>query len=449
MVNRQIKHKLLWSLLGYGLPLGLALLTIPWLIHHMGTENFALLTLAWVLIGFAGIFDFGVGKALTREIARRLAQQKTGTLWSMAQFTFLVMVIVSILIYGAFYLSTPWLLTQLRWQSVSSALAHLDTIRLLLLAIPLVLLSSIFIALLEGVGSVKRLNVIRALTNALILVVPVGAWWCCEHLWEVMLALVLVRVLSLGLYVLGSLPYLFSWHAQRSAENWSARTLLVAGGWMNGSTVLEAVFNTLDRFMIGALLSVQQVTYYTTPIDMLMKLQFIPRAFMSVMFPAFSASYETDYTRLQQLFWRSGGLLLILSGVVATIIMLLGNSLLALWIDADFAQQAAPVLYWSALALLLANMAYVPLGLLQAVGKAHWPVRVNLLELPIYLWLLYWSIHSQGIVGASMVLALRYGSNALSLLTLCAYALPNVRVQAFRLVFLLIVWIGWLGWLMP
>jgi len=49
-----------------------AVFCIPILIRGLGKERFGLLTLAWVLIGYAGLFDLGLGRALTQLVAQKL-----------------------------------------------------------------------------------------------------------------------------------------------------------------------------------------------------------------------------------------------------------------------------------------------------------------------------------------------------------------------------------------
>src|SRR4051812_38104341 len=73
-----------WNALGRGLPLLLALLLTPILVHQLGLERWGLFTLALAMVGVFGVFDFGVGQALTRAISERIgagrAAEATG--WS-------------------------------------------------------------------------------------------------------------------------------------------------------------------------------------------------------------------------------------------------------------------------------------------------------------------------------------------------------------------------------
>ena len=58
-----------WNILGTGLPILLALVTFPVLIHGIGTERFGVLAIAWVVLGYFGLFDLGLGRATTKFLA--------------------------------------------------------------------------------------------------------------------------------------------------------------------------------------------------------------------------------------------------------------------------------------------------------------------------------------------------------------------------------------------
>lgn len=80
----------LFNIIGTALPLGVGLISIPTVIDALGLKVFGLLTLLWTAIGYFGLFDFGMGRALTQQVAFHRAQKtnelvpmiKTG-LWAL------------------------------------------------------------------------------------------------------------------------------------------------------------------------------------------------------------------------------------------------------------------------------------------------------------------------------------------------------------------------------
>ena len=63
-----VKNALL-NLLGAALPLLVGILTIPYVVRGLGMERFGILSLAWVILGYFALFDFGLGRATTKFVA--------------------------------------------------------------------------------------------------------------------------------------------------------------------------------------------------------------------------------------------------------------------------------------------------------------------------------------------------------------------------------------------
>src|SRR5271169_27238 len=70
--GRLLARNTIWNLLGNGAPMLVAVFSIPILIQGLGKERFGVLTLAWALIGYASLFDLGLGRALTQLVAKKL-----------------------------------------------------------------------------------------------------------------------------------------------------------------------------------------------------------------------------------------------------------------------------------------------------------------------------------------------------------------------------------------
>ena len=52
----------IWNLVGQVAPMCVALFAIPVLIRHIGTDRFAILTIAWMVVGYFSLFDLGLGR---------------------------------------------------------------------------------------------------------------------------------------------------------------------------------------------------------------------------------------------------------------------------------------------------------------------------------------------------------------------------------------------------
>src|ERR1700693_577565 len=68
---------LVWNLAGESMPVLAAVVAIPILVHRLGTDRFGVLTLSWAVAGYFGLFDFGLGRALTKAMAQELSVSRS------------------------------------------------------------------------------------------------------------------------------------------------------------------------------------------------------------------------------------------------------------------------------------------------------------------------------------------------------------------------------------
>src|SRR5262245_26113094 len=74
--GRAMARNSVWNLFGQVLPLLVAAVVIPILIRRLVLDRFSVLTLAWALVGYFGLFDLGLGRALTKVVSEALAAGK-------------------------------------------------------------------------------------------------------------------------------------------------------------------------------------------------------------------------------------------------------------------------------------------------------------------------------------------------------------------------------------
>ena len=65
----RIAQSALLNAAGLGLPLVAAVVCIPVLIETLGPSRFGVLTLIWAVSSYFGVFDLGLGRALTQQLA--------------------------------------------------------------------------------------------------------------------------------------------------------------------------------------------------------------------------------------------------------------------------------------------------------------------------------------------------------------------------------------------
>jgi O-antigen/teichoic acid export membrane protein len=204
--------------------------------------------------------------------------------------------------------------------------------------------------------------------------------------------------------------------------------LLRFGGWLTVSNIVSPIMVNLDRFMIAGLLPLASVAYYVTPYELVTKLLIIPTAVLGVMFPALTAAYATDRERMTRLVDQSVRAILLLLFPATLVLVALAHEGLAWWISPTFAQQGATVLQVLAIGVLVnCAVGQVAYTAIQGAGRPDVTARVHLLELPLYLGILWLFARSFGLVGVAGAWTLRVCGDAAILQALASRYVAELR----------------------
>ena len=424
--GRRLGVNTLWSLVGGGIPLLFALAAMPFIVNGLGTARFGVLLLVWALIGYVGLVDLGIGRALTQMTADRLGAGKPHEVPSVVWSGMAAMVVLGVL--GGLLLSAlagPLVRNLLVVPEIYQDEA-VTSLWLVALGLPLIVAGGGLAGVLSGYQRFAVLNGLRIPFSAANFLgqALVATFW--PDLALAVAVLIAVRILNAA--VLAWLCWRIA-PFRRGESKWNradVRGLLRFGGWITVSNVIGPLMVTLDRFLIGAMISMSAVAYYATPHEAVTRLWIVPSAVMGVLFPAFTSVLRHDRARVARLF--KGGLAanLILLVPPTVILVAFAEPLLNLWLGPDFAARSTPVLRIMVVAVLINSLAQVPFALIQALGRPDLTAKLHLAELLPYLLLLAWCTQTWGIVGTAWVWALRVAVDGLVLAVLAKRLFPEL-----------------------
>jgi O-antigen/teichoic acid export membrane protein len=404
-----------WDLLGTGLPILLALVTIPVLIHSIGTERFGILVIAWSVLSYFGLFDLGLGRATIKFLAEafehdRIAEGRT-LFW-----TFLLLNGCLGLVGGAIL----WGLSPLLIGSVLNVPAELQpealgAFRVLAVGVPLVTLTATLRGSLEAQHRFGLVNALQVPNSSLVQVAPLLALIFSQNLKWLIGALVLARLFGASTFMVAALRQIDRPFKGPFFSGKKLRTIFSYSSWQAVTNTISPIMVNADRLAVGALSSLTAVTYYATSAELIQRLLIIPQSVGRTTFPIFSAG--TDIRQRTRVYVQSVKYLTLILAALSSSIIVFAPDLLRLWLGPSFAETSATVLQILAVGLLLNSLAVIPFGLIQGLGRADITAKFHLLELPVFLLLLWYGIQQWGIVGAALAWTVRVGADFL-LLTL-------------------------------
>jgi O-antigen/teichoic acid export membrane protein len=415
----------LFNFLGQGVPLLVAVFAIPQLIAGLGTERFGLLTLAWVVIGYFNLFDLGLGRALTQLVAERLASEREHEIPPLVWTSLALLSMLGLVGAGVAGGLSPWLVASILTIPAALHLEALHTFYILALSLPVVVVTNALRGILEAKQRFDLLNLIRVPSSLFVFLGPLLILPFSQNLAVITAVLVLSRVISGAVHLYFGLKVLPSLRSKVGVSPSTLIPVLRLGGWMTVSNVVGPLMVTLDRFIIGALLSLAAVAYYATPYEVVTKLWLIPGAIVGVLFPAFASSFARDRAYTLKLFGRGVKYSFLALFPITLLIIGLAPEGLTLWLGAEFAENSSAVLRWLAAGVFINSLAQVPFALLQGIGRPDLTAKLHLIQLPPYLAAVFWLIQAFGVEGAAMAWTARVAVDAGLLLVLVRWQLPG------------------------
>src|SRR6267142_974592 len=302
--GRLLARNTIWNLLGMVLPMAVALVAIPRLVRGIGVDRFGLLSLAWIVIGYFSLFDLGIGRALTKLVADKLGADE-GHLVPPLVWTSLLLLFILGAVGGMItFMISPWLVHDALKVPMQLQPEALRSFYLLAISIPTVTVTSGLRGILEAQQRFRLLNLIRIPMSIFSVAGPLLALPFSHGLVPVIVILVAGRIIGLLAHLLAcfhTMPILRHNVFLLRSTAWQVMKL---GGWMNLTNLLAPVMGYLDRFLIGALVAVSAVGYYTAPFEIVSRLSVVPGAVAGVLFPAFAASLTQDPERTRVLMER-------------------------------------------------------------------------------------------------------------------------------------------------
>lgn len=421
--SRSVARNTLWNLLGSLLPIPTALACIPVLAATLGLERFGALGIAWMVIGYFGLFDFGLSQSTTRFAAAEVAQGRPDVLRSL--------LIGSLLLHAALGLAggvilaslAPWLANDVF--SMPAALSAETEAALYWLAasVPAIVVTAAFRGMLEGLQRFDLVNLIRIPGAIVNYVGPVIALPFGKSLTLVVAVIVVARLavlIAYGAACIAVIP-----RGPSRLDGAKIRRLAAFGGWITVSNLLNPLIIATDRFVIASAVSIAAVAFYIMPFEIVTKAWILSASLMGALFPALAALAEGESRSVRATCRAAGVYLVALAAPAIALVLGCADWLLDWWLGPDFRDGSAGVARLLGIGILVNIVAQVPLTALHAMGRADVTAKIVAAELPIYVAAIWYCAARFGIDGVAAVWAARAVVDAVLLFTAANAVLPQ------------------------
>lgn len=399
------------SILSKVLPMGIALVSIPILINQLGTDRFGVLTLVWMFIGYMAMMDLGLGRALVKFISERIGKGRDEEILGLTWTAVIMMGGVGLLLALIIYFASPYVVQKLFDIKPGLQDESINGLRIMGWVMPVMFTSIAMRSVLSAFQKFKAIAVIQVINSTLNYAAPLVVLLWFDRLEAVIGVLFAIKIVVLIGYVWqfskqeeGFLKA-FGWYQEHVKE------LLTFGGWVSVSNVISPIIDQADRFLLATMFSMTMVAYYTTPLEMILKVSLLPVGVMTVFFPAISTSVAAKPEKAVKLMNQALKGILFMTFPVVLGMVLFAKEGLMIWVGPEFATNSALLAQILSIGILLKSLSHMPLAFLHSIDRPDLTAKIHLLELLAYSLVLYGLTKELGLMGAALAHTIRLASD--------------------------------------
>jgi O-antigen/teichoic acid export membrane protein len=407
--------RIVWQNLWFqGLPAVVGLFTFSLFIRTLDGSRFSFFTLGINLVGTFTVLDLGLSRVLTKYVSEKIAQlsnhvpegsnrpaeAEIGPFFRQV----IKLVMISTVVGSVGLACAAGYLTE-NYFNIAPELRNEARLAILIIALtlPLVTLGALFRGAAEALHFFRETNWSQFLVGMGNFILPLAVSRWTSRLDYIFIALLGSRLLGLPLLYIKLRPWIWQKISLRQTRV-HFREILHYGGWISTYSLLSPLLSYGDKLVIGKLLPMAVILFYTTPFEMATKLWLGPMAVTRFVMPSLGHLYTKGDAHLARVYARA---LMIVFCIVfpACLILSVGTQkIFLLWLrDPVVAQRFydnSHVVFGVLLAGVLFNsLSWISYAFLQVSPRSDLSAKITLLEIPLSLGLYYFFTRYAGLEG--------------------------------------------------
>lgn len=400
--KRGILTSTLANIAGSLVPIVIQLVTIPIYLRIIGTERYGTLSLVWLLLGYFGLFDLGLGRAVASAVAQSHADLKKQAqiFWAGS----ILSLVAGILGAAALYFVGSQLFKHVLNVSAEMLRETNQSLPLIALTLPIATFMSALSGGLQGRQAFILLNAVQLSGMILYQLLPLfAAILVSNSLETLILAAIVGRMFSLVALCAICFPR-FPFSEAKNIERADAARLLSYGGWATVTGAIAPLLTVVDRFVIGVYIGMSAVGLYSIPYGLMTRLAVLPTSLQVSLFPRYAMASEGDSRSIvtKSIHLQS----MIMTPIIVAAIGFI-RIFLEIWIGEEHTTVVAPIAEIFLFGLWFNTLAYIPFSFLQGRGRPDIPAKLHFVELLIYVPTLFALTIWFGLIGAAFAWTLR------------------------------------------
>ena len=388
---KNVKKNVVYSAIGYILPLLAALVTIPIMVGHLGNDLYGLYAICISLVGFMTLVDLGVGQTVVKYVAEYEATEQRHAVKPLLDIAFLIYVVIGFFAAGLLF-GFSGKLGSFFFDSSEQQLLAKSVLQLTAVALFFSYVNQFFVNVCRAY---HRFDIPSIMQN-------VG------NLGGIVLASVLllmgysIKAVMLGYIIIYSAVFIYGYFSWRrivpneitlgiAFDNVVFKQILNFSSYTFLGNFTNSLTSRGDKLFIGSIIGAEAVTFYQIPYTIAQMANGIVHTLVQIVFPRFSELVALEEEeKLAALYKTVTQAMMLISGFLVVLLITVGDDFLSLWLSAAFATKAALTLQIIAIYSFLQANIVTSYWLVQSTGNARLIALISVVGAIIYFASVYY-----------------------------------------------------------
>ena len=428
---RRIGSNIAYSGLGRAWSAVLLFVTVPVVIHGIGTAAYGVFTLVSVILGYVAFLDFGLTASVVRSVSRHNASGDRAALQGAVGTAFALLIALGAVGAIAIFLVSPLVADDVLHIPAALRPDARFAIQVAGLGFGLNMMLVVFAGIVQGLQRLDIFAVRTIVLSTLTSAGQVAAVLTGGGLRALVVVTVVVSAIGFVIFLIAVRRLLPGVSFRPRFARASASELAGFGLFRFINQASGQVTTQFDPIVIGIFQPISAVGYYAVPLQLTQKFHVVQDSVATAYFPAAVEIHSRgDAGREKALYIAS--LKLVLVAMLFLIIMSVGYArpILTAWVGAGVAAQASSIFAVLAVGYGLSALIGAPAQASDATGHQRWTAGFAVASALLQLALALILVPRVGPIGAAIAVVLNTVTQGLVFVLLVQYRFLKLRLPA-------------------
>jgi O-antigen/teichoic acid export membrane protein len=359
MSQKFAKNSIL-NFLGAVTPALANLISVPVLVHSLGTADYGLLNLVLALVGYFALLDISATQGSVRFIAEYDSQGKVKQANEVISFGLLIYINIGLIGFTLIYSFAPLLIKNIFQIPVTNIVIALATLKLAAIAFFFSQIQAYLISIPQAMQRYGASSAIESVFGGAAPLISMAVATLTGNIEDVIRARLALSILNVGVLLICVLRLRPDFKLAM-ANKAIRKRLLSFSAFSYLTTIAGVSYAQADRMILGILLGLSEITLFSIPTTLVNRLFGMTYRLGSVIYPAASKlAANGNKEGVRYIYLLASRYMTAINSLLILMLIVYGQDLLHVWVGAQFVAQGYPVLILAATGLLIDSMTNLP-----------------------------------------------------------------------------------------